>query len=252
MLNLPSKLLSNLTPSASIARGLLATLILFVLPADSGTLRTYLLLNDEIIEYTGKTSTSFTGCVRGQFDTIASAHSTNDNIESAYRLVGNLRDLSLKLMLSGINEAYVSNEPVISINTYGPYNYPNSVFVSRYNFDQYYGAVSGDSLTITGASVPSNNGTLLISSIDVTDVGSVITVDGTLSTEGSGATFSVTSKYAVLPKFCGLEMTPDQVDVAEFESVYSAFSNGALGNAGSIMMESASTGFKAVIVLSCS
>jgi len=197
----------------------------FVLPADSGTLRTYLLLNDEIIEYTGKTSTSFTGCVRGQFDTIASAHSTNDNIESAYRLVGNLRDLSLKLMLSGINEAYVSNEPVISINTYGPYNYPNSVFVSRYNFDQYYGAVSGDSLTITGASVPSNNGTFLISSIDVTDVGSVITVDGTLSTEGSGATFSVTSKYAVLPKFCGLEMTPDQVDVAEFESVYSAFSS---------------------------
>lgn len=196
----------------------------FVLPADSGTLRTYLLLNDEIIEYTGTTSTSFTGCIRGQFDTIAAAHSTNDNIESAYRLVGNLRDLSLKLMLSGINEPYASDLDIVSINTYGPYTYANSIFVTRFNFDQYYGAVAGDSLTISGASVPANNGTFLITAIETTDVGSVITVDGTLSTEGSGATFSITSKYAVLPKFCGLEMTPDQVDVSEFESIYNTFS----------------------------
>lgn len=196
----------------------------FVLPADSGTLRTYLLLNDEIIEYTGTTSTSFTGCIRGQFDTIAAAHSTNDNIESAYRLVGNLRDLSLKLMLSGINEPYASDLDIVSINTYGPYTYANSIFVTRFNFDQYYGAVAGDSLTISGASVPANNGTFLITAIETTDVGSVITVDGTLSTEGSGATFSITSRYAVLPKFCGLEMTPDQVDVSEFESIYNTFS----------------------------
>jgi hypothetical protein len=192
----------------------------FVLPADSGTLRTYLLLNDEIIEYTGKTSTSFTGCVRGQFGTIAVAHNLNDNIESAYRLTGNLRDLSLKLMLSGINEPYLKDEPILSFVQYGSITQANSIFVSRYNFDQYYGTVTGDGITITDSATPSNNVTGLVTAIETTDLGSYITINQPLTLEGSGAKFSISSKYSVLPKFCGLEMTPDQVDVAEFENIY--------------------------------
>jgi hypothetical protein len=192
----------------------------FVLPADSGTLRTYLLLNDEIIEYTGKTNTSFTGCSRGQFGTIAVAHNINDNIESAYRLVGNLRDLSLKLMLSGINTPYATDIPILSFVQYGSITQANSIFVSRYNFDQYYGAVVGDTLTITDALIPSNNVTGFVTAIETTDLGSYITINQALALEGSGAKFSITSAYSVLPKFCGLEMTPDQVDVAEFENIY--------------------------------
>lgn len=192
----------------------------FVLPADSGTLRTYLLLNDEIIEYTGKTSTSFTGCSRGQFGTIAAAHNINDNIESAYRLVGNLRDLSLKLMLSGINTPYATDIPILSFVQYGSITQANSIFVSRFNFDQYYGTVTGDSITITDALTPSNNVTGLVTAIETTDLGSYITINQPLTLEGSGAKFSISSKYSVLPKFCGLEMTPDQVDVAEFENIY--------------------------------
>lgn len=192
----------------------------FVLPADSGTLRTYLLLNDEIIEYTGKTSTSFTGCVRGQFGTIAVAHNINDNIESAYRLIGNLKDLSLKLMLSGINTPYATDIPILSFVQYGSQTQANSVFVSRFNFDQYYGAVLGDSVTITDAVTPSNNVTGLVTAIETTDLGSYITIDQPLTLEGSGAKFSISSAYSVLPRFCGLEMTPDQVDVAEFEAMF--------------------------------
>lgn len=196
----------------------------FSLPADAGTLRTYLLLNDEIIEYTGTTATSFTGCVRAQFGTIAAAHNINDNIESAYRLQGNLRDLSLKLMLSGINTPYATDIPILSFVQYGSYTFSNSFFVSRFNFDQYYGAVIGDTVVITDAATPSNNVTGSVTAIETTDLGSYITIDQPLTLEGSGAKFSISSKYSVLPKFCGLEMTPDQVDVAEFERIYQTFS----------------------------
>lgn len=196
----------------------------FSLPADSGTLRTYLLLNDEIIEYTGTTATSFTGCVRGQFGTISAAHNINDNIESAYRLQGNLRDLSLKLMLSGINTPYATDIPILSFVQYGSYAFANSFFVSRFNFDQYYGSVIGDTVTIVDAITPANNAIGSVTAIETTDVGSYITIDQPLTLEGSGAKFSISSKYSVLPKFCGLEMTPDQVDVAEFERIYQTFS----------------------------
>lgn len=196
----------------------------FSLPADAGTLRTYLLLNDEIIEYTSKTDTSFTGCIRAQFGTIAAAHNINDNIESAYRLQGNLRDLSLKLMLSGINTPYATDIPILSFVQYGSYTFANSFFVSRFNFDQYYGAVTGDTVVITNAATPGNNVTGLVTAIETTDLGSYITINQPLTLEGSGAKFSISSKYSVLPKFCGLEMTPDQVDVAEFERIYQTWS----------------------------
>lgn len=196
----------------------------FVLPADSGTLRTYFLLNNEIIEYASVTSTSFTGCIRGAFGTIPSNHSTGDSLNSAYRLIGNLKDLCLKLMLSGTNTNYVSNESVVAINSYGSQNIANAIFVVKYNVDQYYGITAGDIITITDAINSANNGTARIIRVVQTDLGSSIILDKTLLTEGSGAKFSIKSKYAVLPKLIGLEMTPDQVDVQEFESKYNQFS----------------------------
>lgn len=196
----------------------------FSVPADSGTLRTYIKIDDEIIEYISKSSTQFFGCVRAQYGTIASAHDDDSNVESNYRLTGNLRDLCLKLMLSGENEPYLVDEPIQSFNIYGLDNIQNAIFVSRFNFDQYYGAVPGDIIEISGALNPSNNGLTTISSIVSSELGSYLVLNMPLITEGSGATFSLTSKYAVLPKFCGLEMTPDQVDVLEFESKYDQFS----------------------------
>lgn len=196
----------------------------FSIPADAGTLRTYIIIGDEYIEYTGKTATSFTGCVRGQYGTIAETHSISDNVESAYRLIGNIKDLSLKLMLSGINLPYVENVEVLAINSYGPTTVQNALFVAKYNFDQYYGTVAGDVLEITDAVNPANNVTTTVNSIITTELGSYIIVNDTLVTEGTGAKIKLTSKYAVLPKFCGLEMTPDQVDVAEFEKKYNTYS----------------------------
>lgn len=196
----------------------------FSLPADSGTLRTYVIIDDEYIEYTGMTSTSFTGCVRGQFGSIPASHSIGSNVEAAYRLTGNLKDLALKLMLSGLNTPYVEAYEAISFNTYGPTTVQNAIFVSEFNFDIKYGVVAGDLITITGALNAGNNVTTTVNSIVTNDLGSYIVVAATLISEGSGPTFSITSKYSTLPKFCGLEMTPDQVDVEQFEQIYLEFS----------------------------
>jgi hypothetical protein len=195
----------------------------FILPADSGTLRSYFKIGDEIVEYTGATATTFTGCVRGRFGTIATAHAVEASLETFYRLQGNLRDLSLKLMLSGGPEYHTSDIEVLSFNSYGLSSNPNAVYLPTFYPDQIYGIVIGDTVNITGSLNPGNNGTAQILSIATNDVGSFLILNKTLISEGAGALIAFKTKYNVLPKFAGLEMTPDQVDVSEFEKVYTQF-----------------------------
>lgn len=197
----------------------------FLLPADSGTLRTYLLLNDEIIEYAGKTDTTFTGCVRAQFGTIAATHETQDTVESAYRLVGGLKDLSLKLMLSGRGTPYAQDLDVVAFNIYGSIISPNSIFLSRINFKEFYNPVSGDTVTITNDPISGNNGTATILSVNEFENGVYLVTDKTFVTGSMGAKVSLTSQFDVLPKFAGLEMTPDQVDIDEFLAKHTQFSS---------------------------
>jgi len=135
-------------------------------------------------------------------------------------LVGNLRDLSLKIMLSGVNEYFLTTD-VLATNSYGGISATNAVFVGVYSLSDIYGLVQGDLVLITGGL---NAGSHTINSIVQTDAGSYVFLNSTLITEGVGATISFKSKYAVLPKFAGLEMTPDQVDVQEFEAKYDQFS----------------------------
>tara|TARA_R100001440_G_scaffold8045_2_gene15527 strand:+ start:1489 stop:3591 length:2103 start_codon:yes stop_codon:yes gene_type:complete len=47
--------------------------------SDAGLIK----INDEIIEYTGKTSTTFTGLLRGRYSTTAASHSDNDTVIEA-------------------------------------------------------------------------------------------------------------------------------------------------------------------------
>jgi len=191
----------------------------FITAADA--LTTYLLINDEIISYTGKTATSFTGCTRAQYGTIAVGYAAGDNVESAYRLIGNLRDLSLKLMLSGINEDYKTGIDILGFNIYGALTVANAVFLPDYNIDDVLGVTIGDTATIVGGA---NAGAYLINSIVNTESGSYLVLNSTIANEAlAGQTLNLKSKYAVLPKFAGLEMTPDQVDVQEFESKFVTF-----------------------------
>jgi hypothetical protein len=185
----------------------------FLTPANG--LRCYLIAGDEYIEYTAKTATTFT-VVRAQYDTIAAAYSSGDNLESAYRLTGTMKDLALKIMLSGQNTSYYSGS-ILGINTYGIDSVSNAIFVDDYFFKRNTGAVAGDTLVISGASIAGNNITTEIVEIVQTESGvSYIIVNDTLTTEGTGATITLTSQFAVWPKFAGLEMDSSQVDVQEF------------------------------------
>lgn len=193
----------------------------FILPADAGTLRSFIKIDDEIIEYSGSTDTTFTGLVRGQFGTIPVAHEAGANVETFYKLTGGLKDLSLKLMLSGPNEYYIEDISVVAFNNYGIYSVSNAVFIPNYNVDQTLGVVTGDKVLIEGST--SNDGIFTITQIVNIDVGSYFILDTVLTYEIPFGTLSIKSKYNVLPIGAGLEMSPDQVDVAQFEKVHNQF-----------------------------
>ena len=197
----------------------------FISPSDGTTLETYIQINDEIIKVGSiASSTTFTGCTRAQFGTIAASHSTNDEVSSFYRLQGNLRDLALKLMLSGASEYYSSGIEIAGFVSYGDITSSSAVFLYDLDPELKYGIVAGDSVNIISAVNSGNNGTANVLSINKTDLGSYLILDKTLVTEVAGATISFKSKYNVLPIGAGIGMTPDQVDIAQYERIYDQFS----------------------------
>jgi hypothetical protein len=193
----------------------------FILPADAGTLTSYVRIDDELISYTGKTATTLTGCQRGQLNTIAANHDLGANVESFYRLRGNLRDLALKLMLSGDQTPYLEEQEILAFNSYNSLNAANSVFISIYNATNTIGVVPGDTLTIDGST--SNDGVYTVVSVTDFTLGSYITVDAPLVSEVAAGTISLKSKYDVLPLGAGLFMKPDQVDIPQFERIFTQF-----------------------------
>ena len=186
---------------------------------EQDALKTYIRINDEVIRYTGITATSFTGCTRGHFDTIAAGHALDDEADSFYRLEGSPIDLALKLMLSPSSES-------LSINTQSfvevePLNLiANAIKFENYNIQETQGLVVGDKVTVTGSL--SNNGTYTITGFGTLDSGSYVVVDGPLVNEtGSTGSAVFKSKYDVLNE--GLGMKCDEVDVAKHEEIKALF-----------------------------
>jgi hypothetical protein len=195
----------------------------FLLPADGSTFMTYVRIDDEVIGYTSFTDTQLLGCARGQLGTAAATHQSGTNVESFYRLQGNLRDLALKLMLGGYSGPYISDLSIVAFNTYASITASNSIFISNFNIDQTLGITAQDTLTITGST--SNDGSYPVQSFTNTDTGAYIVVTGTINSEPAAGTVSITSRYNVLPAGASLGMTPDQVDIAQFERIYNQFSS---------------------------
>ena len=197
----------------------------FLLPV-SGSLRTYVKIDDEIIEYTGITTNTLTGCTRAQFGTIAATHDIEASASSWYRLQGNATDLALQLMLSGPDTYYKTDVPVASFGVDGEGNYSsNIIFIAETDAVTKLGITAGDYLTTTGATNASNNFSLrTVTSISVDENGSVITVDGAalVVETNSSAVISIKSQYNILPD--GLGLGNHQVDIAEFDRIYTLFS----------------------------
>lgn len=198
----------------------------FVLPV-TNILTTYVKIDDEIIRYTGKTSTTLTGCTRAQFDTIAASHDSEASAASWYRLQGTPTDLAQQLMLSGTDEYYKENIVLSNfVRSASGTDTPNALVFCGVDVVTKYGLTVGDYVTTTGATNGANNFSLrAISSITVDIEGSVVVMSGAalVLEVNTSALCSFKSKYNVLPD--GLGMGGHQVDTNEFDRVYTLFNS---------------------------
>jgi hypothetical protein len=73
-------------------------------------------IDDEIIKYTGKTATQFTGVTRGMFSTIKAAHLDNAIINSLYRVLIEIQDEQVYLPADTSSTVTSMSESVISLS----------------------------------------------------------------------------------------------------------------------------------------
>lgn len=177
----------------------------------------YVRIGDELIEYTGISGTTLTGCTRGALGTTAASHQAADAVSSFYVLEGNAIELALKVMLSGVNGFWKTGVAVTSfLAVDGADDVANAVFFRGVNLATDYGLTAGDFVTIAGAANGANNVSLKhILSVEEVDGGSYMVLSGvTLVREtDTAATISFRSQWDVLGT--GLAMTPAEVDVDE-------------------------------------
>ncbi|HNC40294.1 MAG TPA: hypothetical protein PK522_00765 [Nitrosomonas sp.] len=195
--------------------------------------KTYVRIDDEIIEYTGIDTTlkKLTGCVRRSLNSLGKSHKIDDAVQSFYKLgdntdASNAIDLALMLMLSdGIGSPYLTGIEDLQFYNFGTLtNYPNGLLITGVDAVRRYNIRAGDLFTVSGASNPANNFTdQVIEAVDVIDLGTIVYIAGQsfVSEPMSAALGSVKSQYNVLPDGCGF--IPNQVDIDRFKQIQSRF-----------------------------
>ncbi len=187
-------------------------------PADT-SVRTFVRIDDEFIEYTGVAGNQLTGCTRGAINSGPATHDDEAEVSVVYRVQGSMIDLALKLMLSGWGGPFVEDVAVQSfVAISDSITNDQGIFFQGVDVFQEYGLTVGDLASVVDAVDGSNNFTeRTITAVRTLDdgTGSYITVDGAaLVTElDTPATCSFRSRYDTLGE--GLRMTPDEVDVPE-------------------------------------
>lgn len=196
--------------------------------------KTYIRINDELMEYNTKTPGQFQGLTRGQLLTPAASHSTGDTVSSYYRLgPANAIDLALKLLLGGREDFYIDEKPVTSFNILTPTDrVQNAIYFKEERPDIVQNIRVGDFVTITGASNSANNvNQLPIAGITEFQGGVYLILnqtDATLVDEiNSTALISIRSQYDVWPSGAGVGLLPEEVDIAEFETLKAFFLSNA-------------------------
>lgn len=188
----------------------------FLEPSADGALECYVKIDDEIIRYEVAYPGGVATLTRGCFGTIDANHDYGAEVEPLYRLQGTMSDLALKIMLSGGEEEYFYELEGCNLETEGSTTIANAVWIDDPRFLE-SGVVVGDLATITDSA--SNNVTYKeILSITETATHFYIVIDHNISAE-EDVTLKIKSKYNTLPRFAGLGMTPDLVDIAEHERI---------------------------------
>lgn len=184
----------------------------------------YVLIDDELIRYTGFSGNALTGVSRAQLGTTAAAHDDDSNVVSFYRLTGNCIDLALKIMLSGKNGPYVEDVTITNFGNDGTTTVANTLWFAGVDLEDLYNLQLGDYITTTGASNGANNVTLKeITGVDVRDDGTLLTITGVSFVEelATAGVVDFRSQYDTLGE--GLGMDPDEVDIDEHETIKSRY-----------------------------
>lgn len=204
-----------------------------LLPVPSEGFRTFVRIEDEIIEYTGLTATTITGCTRQAMKnrdsgTYGVHHEAESEVKTLIVIEGNSIDLALKLQLSGDEEYFLKDYPVSYFGVTGDNQVINNiVFFANVNLDDKAGLVPGDKIKIEDLDNPANNFTGTIERLVVTQEGSYVSINKvypviTMTT----AKASFGSKYNVWPD--GMYMGGDQIDVPAFETIKDRFASSIL------------------------
>jgi hypothetical protein len=187
---------------------------------DSG-FKSYVVIDDECIEYTGITGNRLTGCTRGALGTTAALHEADAGAVSMYRLTGTMNEVALKLYHSYRNgffdqlavENFVYIDPLLSV--------ADAVFFKNIDLND-YGVFPGQYFTISGSGA-GNNGTWLVEEVVVTANGSYLTATGTTFTleMDSPAQCSFRSQWDVWPDGC--QIHPKFIDLERHDLVDRTF-----------------------------
>lgn len=185
------------------------------------TFRSYVKIKSEIIEYTGISGNTLTGCVRGSIFTFGQTHAADESVASFYRLRGTAMDLALKIMLTR-KGPYLQSIPLASYQIIptdtGPLSVPNALYFEDVDVVTEYGLTVGEYVSTTGSGMPLNDFSLRrITAIVQVDTGSYIIVSGSPLTDEAGtpALVAFRSRYDSLP--AGLGLGADEVDITQHE-----------------------------------
>lgn len=197
--------------------------------------RTFIVVDDEIIEYTGISANDLTGCTRGSLNTIAASHEDEAETSTMYALGGNGIDIALKLMLSNPKTPiYASIEtlerlfldfPILPPLTPTPIAPWRGVLFPGRDLVRDIGVSVGDSVDLYRADIGDPNARVFEDTKTITEI--ILTSEGTevyFNTRFPTLTirFDFRSQYNVWP--IGLNMRPLQVDVERHQRIFDLYS----------------------------
>jgi hypothetical protein len=214
------------TPLVSDSSLLLDNVEGFLLPAPP-IFRTCVKINDEIIEYTGidTVNNELTGCTRALFNSIGKRHAANDTVQTFYVLGDATGDESdaLELMkyilMSKGPEWYLEEFPINDIASLpSGLSQPDAIFFRDKFLSSIEGVQVGDTLEISNAINPSNDGVYEIEQVTEFENGTFVQLDSTLTSESpSTALARFKSKYNALPDGAGV--LPSQIDLNKLSQI---------------------------------
>jgi hypothetical protein len=189
-------------------------------------LKTYVQIEDEIIQYDAVSGLTITGCTRGALGTTAASHADNTAVTSFYQLDGHMIDLALKILLSDADQTpYIDNLEATSVNFTDTGTETNIIWFTDVDFSRDYNVQIGDYIKTTAFTNGGNNLSSWTEILDVvvTDTGSYIIVDATLVDEAStNGTVDFLSQWNSLGGF-GLKLDTDEVDIDKHIQLKNSF-----------------------------